>query len=105
LDLKPARLSAREKEWAGSGLPSVDHSWLTDIETLARAQLSCLSAFEWLFGVFFASQENATPEQLDALKGFAIRELQQATDFGGALIASATLAHRKAILDSLAARL
>ena len=105
LDLRPARPSAREREWAGSALPPVDHSWLVDLDTMARAQLAALSNLEWLFGVFVDSSARASPLELDAIKGFIVRELQLAMNFGGAQIAAATLARRQAILDSLQHRL
>ena len=101
LDLRPARLSAREKEWAGSNQPPVEHAWLLDLETLARAQLASLSNLEWLFGVYVDSQQRASPMELEAVRGFIARELQLATNFSGAQIAAATIARRKAILDSL----
>lgn len=101
LDLKPNKLSAREKEWAGTAQPPVDHSWLVDLETMARAQLSSLSNLEWLFGVFMDSQPRATQPELDAIRGFAVRELQNAVFFGGAQIAATTIARRQAILDKL----
>ena len=99
--MKPNRLSAREREWAGSKQPPVDFAWMTDVDTMARAQLSSLSALEWILGVLFDSVDRASPAQLSALKEFAVRELHQSINFGGALLASSTLARRKAILDGL----
>ena len=101
LDLRPARPSAREREWAGTALPPVAHAWLVDIDTMARAQLASLSNLEWLFGVFLDSRQRASPRELDAVRGFIARELQHAMNFGGAQIAAATLGRRQAILDSL----
>ena len=101
LDLRPARLSAREREWAGTAQPPVDHSWLVDLETMARAQLASLSNLEWLFGIFLDSRARASPLELEAVRGFIARELQLSTNFCGAQIAAATLARRKAILDAL----
>ena len=105
LDLKPARFSAREREWAGSQQPPVDHSWLTDIEAMSRAQMSCLSTLEWLLGILFDSQALATDAQRDSLKRFMVRELELATSFGAASISAATLGRRKAVLDKLQHRL
>ena len=105
LDLRPARPSAREREWTGPHLPPVDHSWVVDLDTMARAQLAALSNLEWLFGIFVDSNARASPLELDAIKGFIVRELQLAMNFGGAQIAAATLARRQAILDSLQNRL
>ena len=105
LDLRPARLSAREKEWAGTAQPPVDHSWLVDIETMARAQLSALSNLEWLFGVFMDSQARASPQELEAVRGFIAREMQVAVNFCGAQIAASTLGRRRAILDALQSKL
>ena len=105
LDLRPARPSAREREWTGTHLPPVDHSWVVDLDTMARAQLAALSNLEWLFGIFVDSNARASPLELDAIKGFIVRELQLAMNFGGAQIAAATLARRQAILDSLQHRL
>ena len=101
LDLRPARLSAREREWAGNTQPPVEHSWLVDIDTVARAQLAALSNLEWLFGIFLDSQPRASQADLDVVRGFIVRELQLAVNFSGAQIAAATLARRRAILDSL----
>ena len=101
LDLRPARLSAREREWAGPALPPVEHAWLSDVDTLARAQLASLSNLEWLFGVFLDSSPRASPADLEAIRGFIARELQLAINFGGAQVATATLGRRKAVLDSL----
>ena len=100
-DLKPARLSAREKEWAGSSQPSVDYSWLNEIEMMARAQLSSISALEWLLGILFDSTGKASPAQLQTLRDFAVRELTHTANFGGAVIAASKLARRKAVLDRL----
>ena len=101
LDLRPARPSAREREWAGTAQPPVAHTWLMDIETMARAQLAALSNLEWLFGVFLDSRRRASPRELDAVRGYIARELQHAMNFGGAQIAASTLGRRQAILDSL----
>ena len=101
LDLRPHKLSAREKEWAGTNQPPVDHSWMIDIETMARAQLSCLSNLEWLFGVFMDSKSRASPTELDTIRGFAVKELQNAIFFSGAQIAAATISRRRAILEPL----
>ena len=100
-DLKPARLSAREREWAGSQQPPTDHAWMNEIDMMARAQLSSMSALEWILGVLFDSQNKASPTQLQALKDFAARELTHATNFSGAIISASTLARRKAILDTI----
>ena len=100
-DLKPARLSAREKEWATAHQPPVEHSWLTEIDMMARAQLSSISALEWILGVVFDSYQKSSPAQLLALQDFAARELGHASNFGGAIIAASTLARRKAVLDSV----
>ena len=105
LDLRPARLSAREKEWAGTAQPPVGHAWLVDVESLARAQLTTLSNLEWLFAIFLDSSPRASPLELETLRGFIVRELQLAANFGGAQIATATLGRRQAILDSLQHRL
>lgn len=104
-DLKPNKLSAREREWAGSRQPPVDHIWLTDIDVMSRSQLSSLSALEWILGVYFDSVGKASPTQLQALRDFAVKELHQSIDFGGAILASSTLARRKAILDGLGSSL
>ena len=101
LDLRPARLSAREKEWAGTAQPPINHSWMVDIETMARAQLASLSNLEWLFGIYLQSHSRATPAELEALKGYTVKELQHAINFSGAQIAAATLARRQAILEPL----
>ena len=101
LDLRPARLSAREREWAGSAQPPVEHAWLLDIETMARAQLAALSNLEWLFGVYLDSSPRASQVELDTVKGFIVRELQHAVNFSGAQIAASTLGRRRAILDPL----
>ena len=101
LDLRPARLSAREREWAGTNQPPVEHAWLMDIESMARAQLASLSNLEWLFGVYVDSRDRASAQELDAVRGFIARELQFAVNFSGSQIAAATIARRKAILDSL----
>ena len=101
LDLRPARPSAREREWAGSSQPPVEHSWLVDIDTVARAQLATLSNLEWLFGIYLDSQPRASQADLDVVRGFIVRELHLAINFSGAQVAAATLARRKAILDSL----
>ena len=102
-DLKPARLSAREKEWAGSHQPSVEYSWLNEIDMMARAQLSSVSALEWLLGVLFDSHSRASPAQLQSLREFVSRELTHTANFSGAVIAASTLARRRAILDRLTA--
>ena len=101
LDLRPAKLSAREREWAGSATPPVEHSWLVDIETMARAQLAALSNLEWLFGVYLDSSPRASQVELDTVRGFIVRELQHAANFSGAQIAASTLGRRRAILDQL----
>ena len=101
LDLKPARLSAREKEWAGTQQPPVEHSWMSDVDLMARAQLSSVSALEWLLGIVFDSHSHASPQQLLALRDFAARELAHVANFGGAIVAASTLARRKAILDKI----
>ena len=101
MDLRPARLSAREREWAGSAQPPVEHSWLLDIETMARAQLAALSNLEWLFGVYLDSSPRASPVELETVRGFIVRELQHAVNFSGAQIAASTLGRRRAILDPL----
>ena len=101
LDLKPARLSAREKEWAGSQQPPIEHAWMTDVDMMARAQLASVSALEWLLGILFDSQSRATPQQLLVLRDFAARELTHVANFGGAIVTASTLARRKAILDKL----
>ena len=105
LDLRPARLSAREKEWAGTAQPPVGHAWLVDIDTMARAQLASLSNLEWLFAIFLDSSPRASPLELDTLRGFIVKELQHATNFSGAQIAAATLGRRQAVLDALQHRL
>ena len=101
MDLRPAKLSAREREWAGTATPPVEHAWLVDIETMARAQLAALSNLEWLFGVYLDSSPRASQVELDTVRGFIVRELQHATNFSGAQIAAATLGRRRAILDPL----
>ena len=101
IDLRPARLSAREREWAGTAQPPVEHSWLADIDSLARAQLSSLSNLEWLFGVYMDSSPRASAAELDALKGFIVKELHLAINFSGAQIAASTLGRRRAILNNL----
>ena len=101
LDLRPARLSAREKEWTGTAQPPINHSWMVDIETMARAQLASLSNLEWLFGIYLQSHSRATPAELEALRGYTVKELQHSINFSGAQIAAATLARRQAILDPL----
>ena len=101
IDLRPARLSAREREWAGTAQPPVEHSWLSDIDSLARAQLSALSNLEWLFGVYMDSSPRASAAELDALKGFIVKELHLAINFSGAQIAASTIGRRRAILSNL----
>ena len=105
LDLRPARLSAREREWAGTAQPPVEHSWLADVDTLARAQLSARSNLEWLFGVFMDSRPRASPADMDSLRGFIVKELHLAINFCGAQIAASTLGRRRAILNGLQAQL
>ena len=47
------------------------------------------------------SQACASPQELEAVRGFIAREMQQAIYFSGAQIAAATLGRRRAILDTL----
>lgn len=104
LELRPARLSVNEREWAGSSLPPVDHSWLTDLEALCRAQLSCLSAMDWLMGIYFGST-SATQEQREVVRRYALHELQQSAAFGTSMLTATTLARRKSVVDRIGSRL
>ena len=47
------------------------------------------------------SQARASPQELEAVRGFIARKMQQAIYFSGAQIAAATLGRRRAILDTL----
>lgn len=101
LDLRPARMTSGEKSWAGTQLPPVEHAWVTDLEALSRAQMSCLSAADWLFAIYFGSA-HLPPDQRDIIKGFAFRELKLATQLSASMVTGATMARRKAILDRIA---